>query len=165
MADFSKAFQNGRRVALPTGDVRWMMSGQGWGATSDAELRALWWVDNAGCDPMGDGPPTPFRGVRLWLSIRDANAAAAVRLEVWTQPARTGGGILLETVDVAPVAGMDPSLPRDVGVWGVPLENLGVRARVTAGGPAFQLACEATFYRCSLGASGRLWLGQGVTTV
>lgn len=165
MPNFSEAFQDGRRVVLPGGDVRWMMSAEGQGATDAAGLRPLWWVGNAGCDPMGNGPPTAFRGVRLWLSVRNAVAATAVRLEVWTQPAMTGGGILLDTVDVAAASGFDPSQARDVGVWGVPLETLGVRARVTAGGPAFQLACEATFYRCSLGASGRLWLGEGVTAV
>lgn len=164
MPDFSKAFQDGRRVALPGGDVRWMMSGMGEGVTTAAELRALWWVGNAGCDPMGDGPPVPFRGVRVWLSMRDASATSALRLEVWTQPAKSGTGILLDELDVAPVAGADPSQARDLGVWGVPLETLGLRARVTAGANV-QVSCEATFYRCSLGASGRLWLGEGVTAV
>lgn len=162
MPDFSKAFQDGRRVPLPNGDVRWMMSGMGEGVTTAADLRALWWIGNAAVDARRDGPPVPFRGVRLWLSIRDAAPTSALRLEVWLQAARVGGGILLDRVDVAPVAGVDTGAPRDIGVWGAPVEGLGVRARVTAGGNV-QVACEATFYCGTLGASGRLWLGEGVT--
>lgn len=165
MPDFSRAFQDGKRVALPNGDVRWMMSAMGEGVTSAADLRALWWVDNAALSTEYTGRPVPYRGVRLMLSIRDAAALTALRLEVWTQSAKTGGGILLDRVDLAPVAGVETGAARDVGVWGCPVENLGVRARVTAGGQAFQVSCEATFYCATLGASGRLWLGEGVTAV
>lgn len=165
MPNFSTAFQDGKRVALPNGDVRWMMSGMGEGVTSAAELRPLWWVDNAALGTERTGRPVPFRGVRLMLSIRDAAPLTAVRLEVWIQSARTGGGILLECVDVAPVAGVEVGAARDVGVWGCPAENLGIRARLTAGGTTAQVSCEATFFCQTLGASGRLWLGEGVTAV
>lgn len=164
MPDFSKAFRDGRRSMLPNGDVRWMMSGMGEGVLPGEELRALWWIGNAGCEPTGDGRPTVYRGVRVWLSIRDAALTTALRIEVWTQPAVTGTGILLDELDVVPVAGADPSQARDLGVWGVPLETLGLRSRVTVGA-GVQVSCEATFYLCSLGASGRLWLGEGVTAV
>ncbi len=62
MPNFSTAFQDGKRVALPNGDVRWMMSGMGEGVTSAAELRPLWWVDNAALGTERTGRPVPFRG-------------------------------------------------------------------------------------------------------
>lgn len=166
MPDFSKAFLDGKRARLPNGDVRWLMSGMGSGVTDAAALQPLWWVENAALPTEASvGLPVPFRGVRLALTIRDPSDTDALRLEVWMQTAVQGGGILLDRVDVAPVAGVQPGAYRDIGVWGAPLENLGIRARLTAGGTMRQVAGVATFFCQTLGQSGRLWLGEGVTAV
>lgn len=154
MPDFGNAFETTKSVeASRHGDVRWVMAGQGLGAAPGATFTPIWWIPDAG---------DLFLGARLSMSIRDAEAADACVVELWSQETRTGSGILAATFTVAAApAGQSPSLLRTLGVVGVPGRAWGVRARMTTA-TARQLMFELTLF-CRFIGSGVLWRGENVT--
>lgn len=159
MADFEAAIAESiGDMPIRCGDAwRRTMPPQGRScAAVGAPLQAIWWFKCEG---------TLYSTVRLDLSIRDAEPTSALEIELWAQEVKTGGGIRLAHLAVAPVAGIgSPSLNRMLVVAsGCPSIGWGVTARMTTGAPR-QLMFSAVLTNCAQG-SGVVWLGEGVTSL
>lgn len=154
MPNFDTSYQTEKRVTASShGDVTWVMSGEGYGVKPGGAFTAVWWINDAG---------DLYSGAQLSMSIRDGQATDALVVELWVQESMKGGGILVKSFTVAPVAGIEPSALRILGQVAAMGRRWGVRARMTSAS-ARQVMFQLTFYCRVQASSGVLWLGEGVT--